>query len=40
VEHSVIFIRDATCAEVVDSCSGTQGTTLNYHGNQALQANN
>jgi len=30
----------ATCVDEVDSCSGTQGATSNYHGNQAFQANN
>jgi len=39
VEHGTIFCY-ATCADEVDSCSGTQGTTLNYHGNKAFQANN
>jgi len=28
-----VFICYATCTDDVDSCSGTQGAMLNYHGN-------
>ena len=35
-----MFICYATCADEVDSRSGTQGTMSNYHGNQAFHANN
>ena len=39
-EHSKIFICYATSADEVDSRSGTQCGTLNYHGNQDFQVNN